>query len=205
MKIDFVSAVVCPWCAVGLSSLELALERIGADDVASRFQPFELNPQMPPGGADIVDYMRQKYGLTPDQVAANADAMRRRGAAVGFVFGERTRTYNSFDAHRLLHWAGLEGGQRALKHALLRAYFTDGDDVGDPAVLVRAAETAGLDGERARAIVDSDRYADEVRSVERFYVDQGIQAVPSVIVDDRHLVQGGQPVEEFERILRAFG
>ena len=205
MKIDFVSDVSCPWCAIGLAGLERALSRLGAEvPVELHFQPFELNPQMPAEGQDIVEHLTHKYGLTPEQCEANAEAIRLRGETVGFTFGKgkRRRIYNTFDAHRLLHWAGLEGRQSEMKHALLRAYFTDGENPSDAALLVRTAGEAGLDTGRARAILASDEYAAEVREHESFYLDRGIHAVPSVIVDDRHLIQGGQPVEAYERALR---
>ena len=205
MKIDFVSDVSCPWCAIGLSALEQALSRLGGQvPVELHFQPFELNPRMPPEGEEIVAHLTRKYGITPEQCEANAEAIRQRGETVGFTFGKgkRRRTYNTFDAHRLLHWAGLEGRQRELKHALLRAYFTDGENPSDPALLARVAGEVGLDVERAKAILASDAYAAEVREREAFWRDQGIDAVPSVIVNDRHLIRGGQPVEVFERALR---
>ena len=207
MKIDFVSDIACPWCAIGLSALEQAVARLdGTVPVALHFEPFELNPQMPPEGEEIVAHLTRKYGITPEQCEVNAEAIRQRGETVGFTFGKgkRRRTYNTFDAHRLLHWAGLEGAsrQRDLKHALLRAYFTDGENPSDHALLARVAGEAGLDMERARAILASDEYAAEVREREAFWRDQGISAVPSVIVNDRHLIQGGQPVEVFERALR---
>lgn len=205
MKIDFVSDVSCPWCAIGLNALEQALVRLdGKVEVELHFQPFELNPQMPPDGEDIVEHLTRKYGITPAQVERNSEAIRLRGETVGFTFskGKRRRTYNTFDAHRLLHWAGLEGKQRELKHALLRAYFTDGDNPSDHALLVRVAGEVGLDAARAAAILESDEYAVEVRERERFYLDHGINSVPSIIIDDRHLIQGGQPVDEFERALR---
>jgi predicted DsbA family dithiol-disulfide isomerase len=203
MKIDFVSDVACPWCAVGLNSLERALEKIGADiPVELHFQPFELNPQMAPEGEDAAEHLARKYGLTPQQLATNRAGIRQRGAEVGFDFGDRTRIWNTFDAHRLLHWAGLEGGQRELKHALLRAYHGRGENPGARDVLIKAADEAGLDAERAREVIDTGRYADEVRAAERHWQELGIHAVPSVIVDDRHLIQGGQPPEVFERALR---
>lgn len=205
MKIDFVSDVSCPWCAIGLKSLETALERIGPElPVELHFQPFELNPQMGPEGQDIAEHLGQKYGLNPEQLARNSEAIRERGASVGFTFtmGARRRIYNTFDAHRLLHWAGLEGRQLALKHALFKAYFTDGQDPSDHEVLVRVAGEVGLDAARARAVLTSGEYADEVREDERFYQQQGISAVPAVIIDDRHLIQGGQPAEVFEQALR---
>ena len=207
MKIDFVSDVSCPWCAVGLHALEAALARLSGEVSAElHFQPFELNPQMPPEGQDTVEHLCAKYGMTPEQVEQSQAALRARGQSVGFDFGvgKRKRVYNTFDAHRLLHWAGLEGAtqQRALKHALLTAYFTDGENPADRDVLVRLAAAAGLDAGRAREIVESQAYADDVRQRERYYAEQGIQAVPSVIIDERHLIQGGQPVEVFESALR---
>jgi predicted DsbA family dithiol-disulfide isomerase len=205
MKIDFVSDVSCPWCAIGLKSLETALERIGPElPVELHFQPFELNPQMGPEGQDIAEHLGQKYGLNPEQLARNSEAIRERGASVGFTFtmGARRRIYNTFDAHRLLHWAGIEGRQLALKHALFKAYFTDGQDPSDHELLVRVAGEVGLDAARARAALTSGEFADEVREDERFYQQQGISAVPAVIIDDRHLIQGGQPAEVFEQALR---
>jgi predicted DsbA family dithiol-disulfide isomerase len=207
VRIDFVSDVVCPWCAVGLKSLEQALEKLDGRVAADiHFQPFELNPQMPPEGEDIVEHLRQKYGSTREQIVRNGEAIRARGAALGFEFnmGKRDRTWNTFDAHRLLHWAQSEGAQpqRALKHALLSAYFTRGENVSDHAVLLQAVADAGLPVEHARAILASDEYAADVRAQEQFYVQNGIQGVPAVIVNERHLISGGQPPEVFEAALR---
>jgi predicted DsbA family dithiol-disulfide isomerase len=205
IRIDFVSDVSCPWCAIGLSSLEAALAKLRDEvDADLHFQPFELNPQMGPGGQDIVEHLAEKYGSTRAQIEQSQEMIRARGADVGFTFDlqKRTRVYNTFDAHRLLHWADKEGKQRALKHALLSTYFTDGCDPSDRAVLVDAAVKAGLDAERARQILASDEYAKDVRDRERFYTERGIHAVPAVIINDRHLIQGGQPVEVFEQVLR---
>jgi predicted DsbA family dithiol-disulfide isomerase len=205
MKIDFVSDVSCPWCAVGLRSLEQAIERIGDEvQVDLHFQPFELNPQMPPGGQNIIEHLAEKYGSTPEQLAANGEAIRARGAALGFTFNmdKRERIYNTFDAHRLLHWAELEGHQAALKTALFEAYFTLGLDPSDHAVLVELARKVGLDAAKAQQILSSDAYAAEVRAQQEFYRRQGINAVPAVIINDRHLISGGQPVEVFEQALR---
>ena len=205
MKIDFVSDVSCPWCAIGLTALETALERLGPEvPVTLHFQPFELNPQMAPEGEDTNEHIARKYGMPAEQVQKNREAIRERGAAVGFTFNmdKRNRIYNTFDAHRLLHWAGIEGKQQALKHILLRAYFTDGENVGDRDVLVRLAGEAGLSADRAREILSSDLYVDEVRAQEDFFIGNGINAVPAVIINERHLISGGQPVEVFERALR---
>jgi len=205
LKIDFVSDVSCPWCVIGLKALEQALERIGTDMTADiHFQPFELNPQMAPEGQDIAEHIAEKYGSTPEQLARNQEGIRARGAALGFNFdmGKRARIYNTFDAHRLLHWAQLEGRQHALQQALFEAYFTAGRNPSDHDVLVEVATQAGLDPLQAREILESDRYGAEVRELEQHYARQGIRAVPSVIVNDKYLIQGGQPVEEFERALR---
>jgi predicted DsbA family dithiol-disulfide isomerase len=159
---------------------------------------------MAPGGEAVEEHLGRKYGLTPEQLRQNQEALRQRGEAVGFRFNldKRKRIYNTFDAHRLLHWAELEGRQRELKHALLKAYFSDGEDPSQHDTLVRVAGEVGLDPERAREVLASGAYADEVRERERFYQQHGIQAVPSVIINDRHLIQGGQPPEVFEQALR---
>lgn len=205
VRIDFVSDVVCPWCAVGLASLERAIDAL-KDEVQAEihFQPFELNPQMAPEGEDIAEHLGRKYGLNATQLAQNQEAIRQRGAAVGFTFAhqDRRRIYNTFDAHRLLHWAGETGGQHALKRALLVAYFTDGQDVSDHAVLARVAESAGLDASEASAVLASDRYAEDVRGDEQFFLRAGIHSVPAVIINRQHLVSGGQPPEVFEQALR---
>lgn len=205
LKIDFVSDVSCPWCVIGLGGLEQALERVG--DLVSadiHFQPFELNPDMGPDGQNIVEHIGQKYGSTPAQSAANRAAIRDRAASVGFAMktDENSRIYNTFDAHRLLHWAGLTGGQAALKHALFKAHFTDGQTMSDIDVLVAAAKTAGLDEIEARRVLESDRYAQDVRDAEALWRRAGINSVPAVVINDRYLISGGQPAEYFEQALR---
>ncbi len=205
MKIDFVSDVSCPWCVIGLDALEQALARLGDQIVADlHFHPFELNPGMPPEGQDITEHIVEKYGATPEQSAANREAIRARGAELGFTFSmdKRGRIYNTFDAHRLLHWAELEGRQYVLKRALFRAYFTDGKDPSAHPVLVALAREVGLNPERAAAILASDEFAADVRARERFYLDQGIHSVPAIIINEKFLLQGGQPVDVFEQALR---
>ena len=205
LKIDFVSDVSCPWCVIGLKSLEQALGRIGdGASVDLHFQPFELNPNMGPDGQDIAEHITEKYGSTPEQLAQSGEMIRSRGASLGFTFdmGKRGRIYNTFDAHRLLHWAELEGGQKALKEALFAAYFTRGEDPSAHPVLLKVVAEAGLDPDRAAAILASDDYAAEVRERERFYQQHGISSVPAIIINERHLISGGQPPEVFEKALR---
>ena len=208
LSIDFVSDVSCPWCAIGLSALEQALARVAPEITAKvQVQPFELNPNMPAGGQDITEHLTQKYGSTAQQQSAIRETIRQRGAELGFTFRVqgRDRIYNTFDAHRLLHWAeltGLPGQQLALKKALLQAYFSHGQSPEDRAVLVQAAASVGLDSNGALAALSGDAYALDVRERERLFTQAGIQSVPAVIINQQHLISGGQPVAVFERALR---
>jgi predicted DsbA family dithiol-disulfide isomerase len=206
IRIDFISDVSCPWCVIGLKGLEEALVRVGelvAADIC--FQPFELNPHMPPEGQKLIDYVAQKYGSTPQQFRERRAAIRDRAEALGFTIAlspDDGRVYNTFDAHRLLHWAGLEGRQRELKLALFEAYFTNCLNLGDHGVLADAAERAGLDRNAAADVLASSRYAEEVRTAERFWQSKGISAVPAIVVNQRHLISGGQPADAFESAIR---
>jgi predicted DsbA family dithiol-disulfide isomerase len=207
MRIDFVSDVACPWCAIGMSALERAVTRIGADvgEVEVHLQPFELNPTMGPEGADAAQYLTEKYGLSPEQLAANRARIAERGAAEGFSFGTRLHVWNTFDAHRLLFWAGAEGppgAQRALKRALLKAYHGDGRNIGASDVLADIAAETRLPPERAREVLERGEFAEEVRQAERFWQELGIHSVPAVIIDRKHLISGGQPSAVFEQALR---
>ncbi len=205
ITIDFVSDVSCPWCVIGLKALEQALANMTEEvDAEIRFQPFELNPKMPPEGQDLDEHLLQKYGATPEQFAGTRQAIRERGEELGFTFrmDRRDRIYNTFDAHRLLHWAEAHGRQLELKHALFRAYFTEGLNPGARDVLLQAAEDVGLDTAEAAAILASDDYADEVRERQQYYHSLGINSVPAVIVNEKYLIQGGQPASVFEQALR---
>lgn len=204
MPFDFISDVSCPWCIVGLRGLEIALEKLSdAIEPAITFHPFELNPHMPPGGQDIGEHVAEKYGSTPEQRKANGAMIRQRAADVGFDMADRSdgRIYNTFDAHRLLHWAKLEGKQLALKHRLFTAYFTEGRAPEDHDVLIDCAGDAGLDTDKARALLASDRYAADVRAEEERWRREGINSVPTIIIDKRYVISGGQPPEAFERAL----
>ncbi len=188
LTIDFVSDVSCPWCIIGLRGLETALDRLEGEVTADiHFQPFELNPTMPAGGQNIVEHIAQKYWSTPEQSASNREMIRARAADLGFTMAmsDQSRIYNTFNAHRLLHWAGLEGKQAALKHALFEAYFTDQQDPSDPAVLTAATERAGLDRAEAAELLAGERYAREVREAEALWQSRGISAVPAVVINQR--------------------
>ncbi len=207
MRIDFISDIVCPWCAIGLYSLEAAAARIPGLELDLHFHPFELNPGMKPEGQDIEEHLAEKYGASPAALAGTRQAIRERGAALGFEFRmeARGRIYNTRDAHRLLHWADEAFGgavQRTLKVAMLKAYFTDGRDVSNHEVLLSLATAAGLPEAEARELLAGTRYTEEVAAAEAEVHAQGIHAVPAIIVNQRHLIQGGQSVEVFEKLLR---
>jgi predicted DsbA family dithiol-disulfide isomerase len=203
VDIRFVSDVACPWCAIGLASLDQALSRLAGDiDASVAFEPFELNPDMDPKGMEVVPYLARKYGRTPEQIAQTHARIRESGAAVGFEFGQRDHVWNTFDAHRLLHWAGLEGKAAPLKRALLRAYHGEGRNPGAKDVLVELAGQVALDAARAAAILESGEFAAEVREREAFWQRNGVNGVPFVVVNGKYAIEGAQPPEAFERALR---
>ena len=208
MKIDFVSDIACPWCAVGLGALEQALEELQNEVKADiHFQPFELNPHMPEGGEDLVEHLGKKYGSTAEQQSQMYQNIKARGAEVGFAFHPtgRGRIFNTFDAHRLLHWAELDGApgdQHQLKKAFLEAYQGRGEVIESHEVLLAIIKTQGMDTDAAKAVLDSDTYAEEVRAKENFYTSAGIHSVPAVIINDKHLISGGQPAAVFASALR---
>lgn len=205
VSIDFVSDVMCPWCALGAVALQQAIANL-ADEVAVEltFKPFELNPDMPPEGESAVEHMMRKYGRTLAEVAARNVIVIDRGNALGFTFdlAKRTHFYNSFDAHRLLYWSVAQGRQVALKHALFKAHFSDGENISSHDTLVRLAGEVGLSTVRAQEVLDSGELTAEVRELEDFYRMRGINAVPAMVLNGRHLVAGSQSVEEYEQAIR---
>ncbi|MGV3579167.1 DsbA family oxidoreductase [Brevundimonas sp.] len=215
LHIDFVSDVVCPWCVVGLGGLETALEKLKPEGITAEieFKPFELNPDMAPEGENVGEHIAAKYGSTPEQSAANRAMIKSRaaeawagleGKAFDMRMDETSRIWNTFDAHRLLAWAGEAGPapQRALKEALFRANFTDGANLSDARVLTLAAEAAGLDRAEAAEVLASGRFAAEVRAEQTLWRQRGINSVPAVVVEGKYLISGGQPAAVFEEALR---
>ncbi|WP_085725557.1 DsbA family oxidoreductase [Pseudomonas sp. R37(2017)] len=205
VTIDFISDVVCPWCALGVTALEQAIENVAGEvSVELTYKPFELNPNMPAEGEQAVEHLMRKYGRTTDDIAAGKVMQIARGEAIGFKFDleKRTHFYNTFDAHRLLLWALQEGRQVELKKVLLRAYFSEGQNPSDQSTLVRLATEAGLDGASAQEVLASGAFADEVRALEAYYQQRGINSVPALVLNGRHLVSGSQSVEYYEQMLR---
>lgn len=203
LDIAFVSDVACPWCAIGLASLDKALARVRDEvDTTVRVEPFELNPDMGPEGADVVQYLARKYGRTAEQIAQAQARIREHGAKVGFTFGPRNHVWNTFDAHRVLHWAGEEGRALDLKRALLQAYHGEGRNPGAPDVLVELAGKVGLDPVRAKQVVEGREFETEVRERERFWHQKGVHGVPLVVVNGKYGIEGAQPPEAFEDAFR---
>lgn len=203
LRIDIVSDVMCPWCVIGYRQLAKALEATGiAHEI--RWHPFELNPDMPPEGQNVREHIAEKYGATKQQSEQNRIRMTEAGAQVGFDFRytDDTRMHNTFNTHQLLHWAGQQGRTHDLKQALFSAHFTHGRNLSDDNVLADIAAEIGLDRAEALAVLEDQRFAHEVRSAERSWLEQGVQGVPAVIFNRRHLVTGAQGVENYTRILQ---
>ncbi len=202
VSIDFVSDVVCPWCALGATALEQAIKNVAGEvSVKLTYKPFELNPDMPAEGEDAVQHMIRKYGRSAEEVTARNQMVIARGQAIGFRFDleKRSHFYNTFDAHRLLYWALQEGRQIELKKVLFAAYFTDGQNPSDRQTLVRLAANAGLNSARALEVLASEVFAKEVLELEKFYRQRGITSVPAMILDGRQLVSGAQSIEDYEK------
>ena len=204
LKIDIVSDISCPWCIIGYQALSQALSNVAPNIQADiTWQPFELNPRMPKGGQEITEHITQKYGITVEQSEQNRAAIRERGLLVGYEFGNRGggRIYNTFDAHRLLHWACELGKQTELKLALFDLYFQQSGDPSEHRQLLAVVESIGLDMAEAKHILDSDEFTADVRKQQQFYQSAGVSSVPAVIINDKHLISGGQPTETFEQAL----
>ncbi|MBN6776169.1 DsbA family oxidoreductase [Pseudomonas granadensis] len=205
VKIDFVSDVVCPWCALGATALEQAISNLAGEvEVQLTYKPFELNPDMPAEGEHAIAHMMRKYGRSAEQVADRNAMIIERGTQIGFHFDleKRSHFHNTFAAHRLLFWAATQGLQRPLKRALLEAYFSDGQNPNDHATLVTLAGAVGLDSQRAQAVLANGEFAEEVRELERFYQQRGIDSVPAMVIDDQQLIAGSQSVAYYEQALR---
>ena len=202
LQIDIVSDVMCPWCVIGYKQLATALAATGTPHEI-RWHPFELNPNMPREGQNIGEHVAEKYGSTKEQSDASRVRMTQAGAEVGFEFRytDEMRMHNTFNQHQLLHWAEQQGRMHDLKMALFAAHFTHGRNLSDDAVLADVAAEIGLDRSEALAVLADQRFAADVRKAEQHWINQGIQGVPAVIFNRRHLVSGAQGVENFTGIL----
>ena len=213
LSVDIVSDVMCPWCIIGWLKFRQVIAHFeGRLDFRVQWHPFELNPDMPPEGEDAAAHVMRKYGISAEQSRANTGRLAGVAADLGFTFnrGPDFRMRNSFDAHRLLTWAGaLEeagqeeptGVQTALKLALFTAHFTDNRDVSDHAVLADVAASVGLDAARAASILASGEFGEMVRTEEAYWADRNITGVPAFILGGRMLVPGAQDPEVFIRVI----
>ena len=202
LRIDIISDVMCPWCVIGYRQLA---EALAANDVDHEihWHPFELNPNMPPEGQNLRAHLIEKYRITAEQSDANRANMTAAGSDLGFVFnfGPEFRMHNTFNTHQLLHWADAQERKHDLKQALFHAHFTDARDLSDDAVLIEITGEIGLDRIEAAAVLADQRYAKDVREQQKFWTQQGIQGVPAVVFDRKHLVTGAQGVKNYKNML----
>ncbi|MFW2586899.1 DsbA family oxidoreductase [Sagittula sp. SSi028] len=203
LKVDIVSDVVCPWCAIGYNQLRIAAEQIG-QPLEITWHPFELNPQMPPEGQDLREHIAQKYGTSPEESVQARARLTALGEELGFTFNYRddSRMRNTFEAHQVIHFAGEAGKQHEMKLALLKAFFTDQRDVSDREVLADVAASIGLDAGAVTEMLDSGRLIQTVRQEEQFWTQQGISGVPSMVFARKYLVTGAQGVDNYLQILQ---
>lgn len=203
LRIDIVSDVVCPWCVVGYRQLAEALKQTNTEHEI-HWHPFELNPNMPSEGQNLREHIIEKYGSSKQESDASRVRMTEAGSEVGFEFNfnDDTRMHNTFNLHQLLHFADQQGRMHELKQALFAAHFTNGRNISDINVLADIAAEIGLDRSESLAVLEDQRFAKEVRAAEQHWQQQGIQSVPAVIFNERHLVSGAQGVENFTNILQ---
>ena len=208
IKINFISDIGCPWCAVALGTLEQAMENLKDQaEFEIHFEPYELNPQMKIGGANAIEYLSNKYGISEQQVKANQAKIRERAAAAGFHFHPegRKKVYNTFDAHRLLYWAGHEHGlasQHRLKKEFFNTYFCLAADFDKRENLLEAVQRARLDQSAASKVLEEGLFTKEVKAQVAYYQAQGVNAVPNLILNGKHSLQGAQPLEILEASLK---
>ena len=203
IRIDIVSDVVCPWCIVGYRQMMQAVEETGAN-VEVHWHPFELNPNMPPEGQNLGEHVVEKYGSTKAESVMNRERLTSIGTDLGFEFAftDDMRMHNTFNTHQLLHWANEQGRGNDLKQAFFTAHFTHGRDLSDDEVLADVAAEIDLDRAAALEVLTSQRFANETRSEEQFWVQQGISGVPAMVFERKYLVTGAQGAENYAGIFK---
>lgn len=204
VQIDIVSDIACPWCAIGYARLEKAMDAL-KDEMEFKVQwhAFELNPDPSGDGEPILPALSRKYGRSEEEMRANQAQMMEiaRGLGLNFEKLQERYTRNTFDAHRLVKWAGEQGKQTEMKMAFFEAYFGRAENISNPEALIYCVEEIGLDGPQAREVLASDRYADAVRQDEAQYQQAGVSAVPAYILNQKYLVSGAQ---EPDTLVKAF-
>ncbi len=204
ITIDIISDIVCPWCHIGFAQLTRALGMLeGQIEAGVRWHPFQLAPGLPPEGQLMSDYVRERYGATPEQSRGNRSRIQDAGAALGLDirFRDDGRIYNTLKGHQLLSWAGEQGQQTALKLALFDAYFRDGLNISDEGVLLDVAQSVGLDRAAAQSALSEPRYAEQVRAETEYWLDQNVTGVPAFIINGKYMIPGAQDAETLVRYI----
>ena len=206
MRLDILSDPICPWCYIGKAQLDAALtteiERTGTHPFEIEWHPFQLNPDMPEGGMDRRAYLEAKFGGKEGALQVYGRiAEHAEGIGLPIDFAAMERTPNTVDAHRVIHWAGLEGRQGPVVDALFAAYFSEGRDIGDPEVLADIADGAGMDAAVVSRLLDGDQDAELIRERDAHSRRMGVNSVPTFIVGGQHAVPGAQPPELWAKVI----
>lgn len=202
IKLDILSDPICPWCFIGKARLDQALINHPDHPFTIEWHPFQLNPTMPAGGMDRREYLETKFGGRANALKVYgqiAQAAEESGLEIDFAAIERTP--NTLDAHRLIHWAGIEGRQTAVVTALFKAYFQEGKDIEDPATLRAIAEGAEMDGDMIARLLASDADRADIIARDSHARQRGVNSVPTFIVANTHVVPGAQPPELWEQVI----
>ncbi|NOD34018.1 MULTISPECIES: DsbA family oxidoreductase [unclassified Ruegeria] len=202
VKLDILSDPICPWCYIGKTHLDKALANVPDHPFVIEWHPFQLNPEMPDAGMDRREYLERKFGGKDGAVRAYAPVVEHaENAGLKIDFEGMKRTPNTLDAHRLIHWAGIEGKQNAVVDALFDAYFVQARDIGDPEVLSDIADSAGMDAAVVMKLLKSDADREDIRNRDSHSRDMGVSSVPTYIVANQHAVPGAQPPEMWEKVI----
>ncbi|WP_170458921.1 DsbA family oxidoreductase [Ruegeria arenilitoris] len=202
VKLDILSDPICPWCYIGKSNLDKALASVPDHPFVIEWHPFQLNPDMPEGGMDRREYLERKFGGKEGAVRAYAPVVEHaEKAGLNIDFEAMKRTPNTLDAHRLIHWAGIEGKQNQVVDALFTAYFVQGRDIGDHEVLADIADSVGMDAAVVLKLLKSDADRDDIRQRDTHSREMGVNSVPTFIVANQHAVPGAQPPELWAQVI----
>lgn len=202
IKLDIMSDPICPWCYIGKAHLDRALAAEPDHPFLIEWHPYQLNPEMPAGGMDRRTYLEQKFGGKDAAVKAYAPVVEHaKKAGLTINFDAMKRTPNTLDAHRLIHWAGIEGRQTAAVSALFKAYFVEARDIGDAEVLADVADGIGLDASVIGRLLATDADVEAIRERDSHSREMGISSVPTFIVAGKHAVPGAQPPELWKQVI----
>jgi len=202
IRLDIFSDPVCPWCLIGKANLDRAMESRPEHPFQVQWHPFQLNPEMPKEGVGHVDYLAAKFGSREKAVQAMlqvAEHAKTAGAEIDMA--KVTRLPNTLDAHRVIHWAGIEGRQTAMVARLFKAHWREGKDIGEAATLARLAGEVGMDAAAVARLLATDADADDIRARDMDARQKGVNAVPTFLIAQHYVVSGAQPVEMWQRVI----